>query len=135
MTQLIPFPEIKPTSRSYTPGNYPQTQFQAQNGSTTVIRFGSRRVDAKLSLGFSNVTDDEAASILSNYESVNSAWNVVTFSAANGSAGAGSALAAYLQESGASGLRWRYSAPPQVQSVYPGVSSVSCQFVAVLDGN
>ena len=135
MTQLIPFPEIKPTSRSYTPGNYPQTQFKAQNGATTVIRFGSRRVDARLSLGFSNVTDDEAASILSNYESVNSAWNMVTFTTANGSAGAGSALAAYLQESGASGLRWRYSAPPQVQSVYPGVSSVSCEFVAVLDGN
>ena len=135
MTQLIPFPEIKPTSRSYKPGNYPQTQFKAQNGATTVIRFGSRRVDAKLSLEFSNVTDDEAASILSNYESVNSAWNVVTFSAANGSAGAESALAAYLQESGASGLRWRYSGPPEVKSVYPGVSSVSCEFVAVLDGN
>ena len=131
----IPFPDIKPSSRSYSPGAYPQTDFQAQNGARTVVRFGNRRVDSNLSLSFANITDAQAALILGNYEAVNRDWNNVTFSATTGSAGASSELAAYLAETGGSGLLWRYAEPPQVSSVYPGVSSVTCKFVGILDGN
>ena len=131
----IPFPDIKPSSRSYSPGAYPQTDFQAQNGARTVVRFGNRRVDSNLLLSFANITDAQAALILGNYEAVNRDWNNVTFSATTGSAGASSELAAYLAETGGSGLLWRYAEPPQVSSVYPGVSSVTCKFVGILDGN
>ena len=129
----VSFPNVRPTSRSYTPGEYPQTNFEAQNGAVTVVRFGSRRVDSELSLGFNNITDAQAASILANYEAVNGPWNHVTFTTANGSVGAGS-LASYIQETGGSGLRWRYAGPPSVSSIKPGIASVSCKFVGVLDG-
>ena len=132
---VIPFPNIKPSGRSYSPGSYPQTEFQAQNGARTVIRFGNRRVDSTLSLTFSNITDAQAASILANYELVNRDWNHLLFTGQNGTAGAGSELASYLAENGGSGLLWRYSSPPDVTSIYPGVSSVTCQFVGILDGN
>ena len=131
----IPFPNLKPSSRSYSPGQYPQTEFRAQNGARTIVRFGNRRVDSSLQLSFSNITDAQAALILDNYQQVNRDWNNVTFTAANGTAGADSPLASYLAENGGSGLLWRYSGPPSVQSVYPGISSVSCQFVGILDGN
>ena len=131
----IPFPDIRPSSRSYSPGAYPQTDFQAQNGARTVVRFGNRRVDSSLSLNFANITDAQASLILGNYEEVNRDWNNVTFSATTGTAGASSELAAYLAETGGSGLLWRYAEPPQVTSVYPGVSSVRCKFVGTLDGN
>ena len=129
----VSFPNVKPTGRSYSPGEYPQTNFEAQNGAVTVVRFGSRRVNSSLELRFDNITDREASSILANYQAVNGPWNYVTFTSANGSLAAGS-LAAYIQETGGSGLRWRYEGPPTVSSKMPGIVSVSCKFVGVLDG-
>ena len=60
MSNIRDFPNIKPASRSYTPGNYPQVEFVAQNGAKTVLRYGNKKVDAKLSLGFTNITDSQA---------------------------------------------------------------------------
>ena len=128
----VAFPSIKPSARRYSPGEYPQTRFEAQNGVTTVIRFGSRRVDSSLALGFDNITDAEAASILANYEAVNGPWNHLTFTASDGSVGSG-ALNDYIQETGGSGLRWRYAEPPSVTSIKPGIVSVQCSFIGTLD--
>jgi len=127
------FPSIKPSSRSYSPGEYPQTKFEAQNGAKTIMRYGKNRVNATLQLGFSNISDADTALILSNYENVNSDWDYVTFSSANGTVGVGStSLSNYFQEVG-SGLKWRYSGPPNVTSSFKGLSNVSCSFVACLD--
>lgn len=131
----VTFPNLKPSSRSYEPGSYPQTEFQAQNGAKTIVRYGNRRVDSKLRLSFENIPDADAARILDNYEAVNADWDYVRFTNENGAAGAGTSLAAYLKESGGSGLKWRYDKPPQVKSVYPGLSTVSCTFVGVLDAS
>ena len=127
------FPSIKPSSRSYNPGEYPQTKFEAQNGVKTIMRYGKNRVNATLQLGFSNISDADAALILANYEDVNSDWDYVTFSSANGTVGVDStSLSNYFKESG-SGLKWRYSGPPNVTSSFKGLSNVSCSFVACLD--
>jgi len=127
------FPSIKSSSRSYNPGEYPQTKFEAQNGAKTIMRYGKNRVNATLQLGFSNISDADAALILANYEDVNSDWDYVTFSSANGTVGVDStSLSNYIKESG-SGLKWRYSGPPSVTSTFKGMSNVSCSFVACLD--
>jgi hypothetical protein len=127
------FPLVKPSSRSYKPGEYPQTQFEAQNGAKTIMRYGKNRVNATLTLGFSNISDADAASILANYEDVNSDWDYVTFNGGYATAGVtDTSLLAYLKESG-SGLKWRYSGPPSVTSSFKGKSNVSCSFVACLD--
>lgn len=131
----VPFPNIKPSGRTYSPGRYPQTEFRAQNGAVTVVRYGSRRVDAELSLDFQNIADADAALILANYEAVNSAWDYVTFTTATGASGAGTTLSRYISETGGSGLRWRYAEPPSVASIAPGRSSVQCKFVGILDGD
>ena len=129
------FPNLKPSSRSYDPGTYPQTEFQAQNGAKTVVRYGNRRVNSKLQLVFENIPDADAVSILEHYENVNSEWNDILFLPNTAAAGAGTSLASYFRESGGSGLRYRYDGPPQVMSVYPGLSTVSCTFVGCLDAS
>lgn len=134
MATAVPFPSVKPASRSYSPGRYPQTEFRAQNGALTVLRYGNKRFDATLTLDFRNITDDDAALILANYEAVNRDWNYVTFNRSTGASGASSSLAEYIREAGGSGLRWRYSEPPSVENSFGGRSNVSCQFVGVLDG-
>lgn len=138
------FPSIKPSSRKYNPGEYPQTKFEAQNGAKTIMRYGKNRVNATLQLGFANISDAEAALILENYEDVNSDWDYVTFSSADGVAGVSdskevegqtnpaSSLQSLIKEGGA-GLLWRYSGPPNVTSTFKGMSNVSCSFVACLD--
>jgi hypothetical protein len=134
----ITFPvDITPTSRNYSPGEFPQTVFEAQNGAKTVLRYGNKRVNASLSLSFKNIDDDQAAQILANYENINSDWDYLDFNGTDvlkGITPTTSTLKTYVRES-SSGLRWRYAKAPQVSSgTYPGVSNVSCSFVACLDG-
>ena len=134
----ITFPvDITPTSRNYSPGEFPQSVFEAQNGAKTVLRYGNKRVNASLSLSFKNITDNQAAEILANYENINSDWDYLDFNGTDvlkGIEPTTSTLKTYVRESN-SGLRWRYAKAPQVSSgTYPGVSNVSCSFVACLDG-
>ena len=134
----ITFPvDITPTSRNYSPGEYPQSVFEAQNGAKTVLRYGNKRVNASLSLSFKNITDNQAAQILANYENINSDWDYLDFNGTDvlkGIEPTTSTLKTYVKES-SSGLRWRYAKAPQVSSgTYPGVSNVSCSFVACMDG-
>ncbi len=144
MATPVDFPAIKPTSRSYNPGTYPSTTFESLDGTKTHLRFGNKRVNATLTLGFSNISDAEAALILENYEDVNSTWDYVTFTSTDGVAGVSdskevdgqtnpaSSLQSLIKEGGA-GLLWRYSGPPSVTSTFKGMSNVSCSFVACLD--
>ena len=151
MAARIPFPEpplflSKPSSRSYTPGTYPNTEFESLDGTKTHIRYGNKRVNATLTLGFSNIPDKDAALILINYEAVNSDWNYVIFSSENGLAGLGDGLSGFentklsnwVQETDhvvgiSTSLKWRYSSPPSITSTFNGRSNVSCSFVACLD--
>ena len=138
MATVRPFPNIKPASRSYTPGSYPQTEFVAQNGAKSVIRYGNKKTDAKLSLGFSNITDSQANEILDLYETVNSVYDYIAFGNSNALAGINVAnLRNKQKERDGSGfqLRYRFDGPPTVTSVRPGISNVQCKFVACLDGD
>ena len=139
------FPSIKPSSRTFTPGRYPQTEFIAQNGAKTVIRYGDKQVDAKLTLNFTNISDSQAFAILENYRQVNSIYDYVTFNQNSGLAGIGGDghtmpdgslgnLAAYV-DAVPLGLRYRYDGPPTVTSVKPNISNVQSKFVACLDGD
>jgi hypothetical protein len=127
----VAFPAIKPTGRSYSPGTYPLAEFKALNGATTRMLYGNRRSDAELSLEFANISDDNAALILRHYEQLGASDDWASFT--TGAAGASSSLAAFMQESGGSGLRWRYADAPQVSSVFPGRSTVQVTFVGQLD--
>ena len=130
----VAFPNYRPSSRRYSPGEYAQRQFQAQNGAVTTLRYGNKRSSARLDLTFSNISDAAAYAILENYEDVTVANDWVTFTTANVAVGAQNNLHQYIREVGGSGLHWRYAEPPQVESVRPGISTVSVSFVGELDG-
>ena len=131
MAQSFQPTNIVPSTRSYSPGDYPQVEFEAQNGVKTVIRYGKNRTGASLTLGFNNIADADAATILSNYEAVNSVWDNVTFDGTGVIEGAASQMQVFLKEG--TPLKWRYDGPPEVTSVFKGFSNVQCKFVACLD--
>ena len=139
MASSVAFPSVKPSSRSFTSGNFPSTDFESLDGTKTHIRFGNKEVNATLTLGFANISDAEVMDILRHYRNVNSDWDYVIFNKnsaglqgieSNGLANTiGSGTSDYLE----SQLRWRYSAPPTVTSTFNGLSNGSCSFVACLD--
>ena len=140
---MADFPAVlpAPSSRTYSPGDYPQVEFEAQNGVKTVIRYGKNRTNSSLTLSYNNISDDLAGHIIANYVSVMSVYDYVDFDdskAMDGiedtQAGSGFALRKYMKESPEfSAQKWRYDGPPAVTSVYPGRSNVECKFVACLD--
>tara|TARA_Y100000114_G_scaffold9276_1_gene7296 strand:- start:159 stop:593 length:435 start_codon:yes stop_codon:yes gene_type:complete len=138
------FPPIKPSSRTFTPGRYPQTEFISQNGAKTVLRYGNKQVDAKLTLGFTNLTDEDVNLILNTYEEVNSDYDYLEFHGGDVLAGitlfntTNSILFDKVRASDGDGkllLRYRFDGPPTVTSVRPNRSNVQCKFVACLDGD
>tara|TARA_R100001086_G_scaffold152285_1_gene81043 strand:- start:4 stop:423 length:420 start_codon:yes stop_codon:yes gene_type:complete len=139
MSEIVDFPNIKPTSRSYTPGTFPQTEFISQNGAKSIIRYGNKKTDAKLTLSFTNITDSQANEILNTYDNVNSDYDYIHFPSDSSIAGVNNvALRSSFQERDTSGntlLRYRFDGPPTVTSVLHGRSNVQCKFVACLDGD
>ena len=127
----IAFPNIKPSARRYSPGTFPQTEFRAQNGALTILRYGNKRVDSTLSLEFRNIPDFRAAQIIENYEAVNKGDNNVTFTVSSGAAGTSNQYADFVRENG-TGLKWRYAGPPEVTSVVNNRCTVVCEFVGNL---
>ena len=134
MSTNITFPEIQASSRTYNPGEYPQTVFEAQNGATAVIRFGMNRVNSELKLGFTALSEEDVIKIFKHYEDVNSEWNYVRFDTTYGAVSGveNSGLKNYIRESN-SGLRYRYSKPPTITATFKGLHDMKCEFVAFLD--
>ena len=126
------FPQLTPTSRSYRPGRKPETVFESQNGSTVLVQFGGSFVNAEIDLEFRNISDADARLILVHYDSVQDD-DYVVFSDTRGLGGMGATLQQAIQ-TGQELLRYRYKAPPQLQSVYPGISTVRCSFIGLLYG-
>ena len=126
------FPGLTPTSRRYKPGQLPETRFESQNGATTFIQFGGAFVNAELELVFQNIRDDDARQILAHYRSV-VGDDYVTFDKDHGLGGMADALITQV-DTGSTELRYRYEGPPELESIYPGVSSDSCRFIGNLNG-
>ena len=129
----VSFPALIPSSRSYTPGVFPEQQFQAQNGAVVRVRYGNQRYSSSLSLTFANITDANAALILQNFVDVMDDDNYAEFTTSNVAAGASTNLVPWIRETN-SLLKWKYASPPTVTSVKPGLSTVACEFIGELEG-
>lgn len=143
----VVFPNIRPSARSYKPGQYPQTFFQSINGATSVIQFGAQEFNAELTLQFSNIEDTKAEEIILAFENSNGRWDYINFSSGAldcaGTDGDGDAkigmkkrMSEYRQVDGRSipVLKWRFAEPPQVTYKFRNICDVSCSFIAYLDG-
>ena len=122
----MPFPNLKPTARSFDAGDYPIKTFRSQSGIEARILYGSRRTGAQLSLSFDNISDSDANSFLTHFEETRGTFT--TFSLA------GNTTAGWSPGNinAGTGNTWRYAGPPEIASVRPGRSSVTVKLIAVL---
>lgn len=137
------FPYFTPSKRSYTPGKFPQREFQGLNGAVTTLQYGVQAVDSKLEMTFKNITDAQANAILDNYEAVNGGRDSVgrqdyvklptTGGAVGGVDNSNLQLQMAERQSGPK-LRYRYASPPIITSTFPGRSTVQVSLRGYLEG-
>ena len=129
----VTFPNIEPTSRSFSAPKWPTSGITSQSGVTTRRLWGSRPSQAQLSLNFANITDDNAALILAAYNDAKGATTDLTLPSILFN-GASTNLANWLSTfSTGAGMKWFFSEePPTVESIAPGRSSVNLRLIAEL---
>ena len=137
--------KFTPTSRSYKPGKYPQSQFQATNGATTVVQYGSQCYNSELQMTFANIRDERAAELMDLYYEVNGKWDYLVLDGQDGDTGTiedNAGAAGGIKDTGLRDqirekdriLKYRFKEPPTLTSVMPGVSTVQMTLVGYLDG-
>lgn len=123
------FPTLKPSKRSFNPGDFPVKKFRAQSGEETRVLYGSKRTRMTMSLTYKNITDDQAEEFLDHYHEMKGTYTTFTIQAETkaGWSGEGETLGA-----GEWGNNYRYSGPPQLTQVKNGISNIQVNLIGVL---
>ncbi len=123
----IDFPEICPTRRSFTPGEYPTKRFTSISGAGTTRVYGSKAFNATLTLEFLLDDLDTQAILQSWHDSLGGAKTLTLpetiFEGMNGP-----------EEEIPNYLNWRWSQTPTVESVLPNRSRIQVSLIGTLDG-
>lgn len=129
----VTFPSITPSSRSFSAPVYPVTAYRSQSGTTTRRLWASAPSNARLSLTYSNISDDNAAAIVNCYLNALGSVEELALPSAVFS-GVSNDLTRYMNQTGTF-LVWHFAddTPPKVDSVTPGRSSVTVELIASLD--
>lgn len=124
---MMAFPTITPTSREFSPGDWPVKRFNAQSGTEVRILYGNLRSNAKLQLTYDNITNAVGQTFLDDY---NSTYGTLrTFNLPT------QIFTGWPNNTGLNaptGTRWRYESEPRITHFYAGRCSVSISLVAVL---
>lgn len=127
---MATFPSIKPSSRQLTGGVYPTKIYRSLAGTTFKRSFGNKPGSFKLTLGFQNIKDSAAHEILNHYYTTNGGFTRFALPDAL-FAGMSSQMIEITRQ--ASLLLWEYESPPEVQSVYKGISTVTVNLIGEIN--
>lgn len=105
------FPTLIPSGRTFTPGEYPHTSFQAYNGLAGRVRHSNVMLTSQLRLTFTALTEADMLTIISHYNGQYGTFDSFTLPSAvwSGAVQADYELTSY---------RWRYNDSPVVEDVY-----------------
>ena len=133
------FPELVPTARSMSPGDFAGKTFRSQSGIEARVQYGNKAFDKTLDLEYSNITETDAAAIHDHYLACNGTlyYFSLSFKARSGNetfhVNDSSGSTSNRFSAAPFGLRYRYAEPPQFSSVKPGRMSVTVKLIGVLD--
>ena len=123
------FPAIPPTGRTFDPGDFANTKYRANSGAEFRILYSSKRTGMRVQLSYQNITDAQAELFLDHYHSMQGTFQ--QFELTDGVNGMKAGWEGNSDAIGAVmwGSQWRYERAPELQSVYPGVSTVTVNLV------
>ena len=133
------FPNLVPTARSMSPGDFAGKTFRSQSGVEARVQYGNKAFNKTLDLEYSNITETNAAAIHDHYLACNGTLYYFglptkpksgneTFHVNNESSSTANRYGA-----NSFGLKYRYAEPPQFSSVKTGRMSVTVKLLGVLD--
>jgi len=123
------YPAITPSSRRFKAPQFPVTAVVSQSGATTRRLWGSRAVQAELSMTYRNIPDDQAALIVEHYDDCNGPITAATLPDATWN-GASADLQSFMKlDDYGTGIDWYFSNAPTVNNVFPGISTVQVAFI------
>lgn len=125
----VPFPSVKPTSRSFKPGQFPTKVYRSLSGATVKRSFGNRAFGNEISLEFANVDNATAALILQHYSDTSGGFQRFSLPA-EVFIGMSASLQGLIQSTAT--ILWEYAGPPDVQSVPCGLNVVQVTLVGEL---
>lgn len=129
------FPDLKPTNRSVSLGDWPVKTYRAQNGKELRLLYGDKRTGAELNLTYDNLEDSEAEQFFTHYNDMRGSYGVFEASVASRAGWNrdqnGQRFGTPFNEP--DNNRYRYAEPPQISSVRPGRSSVTVRLVSVFE--
>lgn len=105
------FPSIKPSGRTFAPGEYPHTPFNAYSGWQNRVRHSNVMLASQVRLSFTALTEADMLSILSHY---NGQYGTFESFALSSDVWSGVTASDYQL----TGYQWRYIEPPTVEDVY-----------------
>lgn len=118
------YPSTKPASRTWTPGSFAQSSFEAASGAEVRVLYGAVATRHSLSLGYNNVDETTAIAFNDHYASTRGEFDVFSLPAA--------VFAGMTTAFGVGVNKWRYAETPSVEAVKPGIYNVSVSLIAVL---
>ena len=119
---------LVPTSRTFTPGNYAVKTFAAINGVEHRLLYGNVRTQMTMSLTFANITDEDAAKIMNHFDEMKGTFLAFVLAVADTGVKGGWGAAGDEDDDfrlSANGGGWRYDDIPRMESIYPGISTVT----------
>lgn len=126
-------PSVAPTSRTFTPGIIPQTEFEAQNGATSFVRFGNVPIKSKLQLVYQNIDEKTAYKFAAKYNFCITTNQGIRISENNKAVAdcKDPMLMGELARGEDDGLMWLFDRPPAIQAVLSGRYNVTIDLVGV----
>ena len=119
------FPTLIPSSRAYTPGDYPNTSHRALSGVESRVRHSNVLLDASLSLSFNGITQAQLISIINHYKGQLGSYESFSLPAEVWSG------ISSVNDVDVTSYRWRYNDPPSVEDLPCGKHIVELRLVTV----
>lgn len=123
---MAQFPTLHPATRTWIPGNAPQTVVASLSGFSTRISHGSSKFGDALILTFDNKTEVDSLRITQHFINQNGTRDSFSLPAE-----VFAGLDDYDQLI-ANGNLWIYTAPPAVEHLSPDVHKITVELVQVL---
>lgn len=124
---MTSFPAIVPSSRAFTPGEYPVTSFGAYTGKQNRVRHSNVFIDAQLRLSFIGLSEADMLTIWSHYANKQGTFNLFGLPS---QIVEGSSITNYVP----SNYLWRYVADGSVEDLPCGGHNVTLTIEAVKVG-
>jgi len=106
--------------------------YNSQSGVEVRLLYGSTRYNLRLELVYANLPDTSAAQFLAHFNETLGTFSTFSFDATT-------RVAIYAGWKGSdgvlappTGVSWRYQSAPRVESVRPGISTVTVSLVGVI---